>query len=272
MALAISRMMDQGTLDPDRIGGGDPQSAESSLRQARRPAGRLCWRHRPGRIGGGYGCARASAGPAGPARQRRVVEHLPWADGAHPLRRGVYGAPHLLDAPESRAEPSRTRERRSAPPSGESHRPGKPTLEDEFRQACAAIETGRDAIDRLTARPAWGGPGDLAGPLDHSRAASGDPDELGRLRHGRPHRHRVVGYAAFAPADEVHAAAPPRRAGAASAGRGRPFGAPFGGRQESAGPDRGMPGWNRGRSRRHCRVCPRAGDGPRSRARLHARR
>ena len=36
------------------------------------------------------------------------------------------------------------------PPSAESHRPTKPTLAEEFDQAVAAIETGRDAIDHFT--------------------------------------------------------------------------------------------------------------------------
>ncbi len=35
--------------------------------------------------------------------------------------------------------------------SEDSHRPNKPTLEEEFQQACAAIAAGRDAIDRLAA-------------------------------------------------------------------------------------------------------------------------
>ncbi len=37
------------------------------------------------------------------------------------------------------------------PPSRTSHRPSKPTLSDEFDQAVAAIDAGRDAIDALTA-------------------------------------------------------------------------------------------------------------------------
>ena len=50
-----------------------------------------------------------------------------------------------------------------------------------------------------------GRPHRLAGSLDRAHAAAGHTVQLGRLRHRRPHRYRLVGHAAAAAGDEAAA-------------------------------------------------------------------
>ena len=105
-----------------------------------------------------------------------------------------------------------------------SHRPPPITLANEFAQAGGAIAHGRDAHRPVQCRAAVGGAQRLAGSLDRARPAAGDPVELGRLRHRRPHRYRLVGHAAAAAGDEApaaRAAACPGRRVAGNRGAGR---------------------------------------------------
>ncbi len=124
-----------------------------------------------------------------------------------------------------------------AAPGFASHRPAPVSLQDEFAQATAAIANGRDALDRLNAALPDGRPPCLAGSLERPHAAPDDPGELGRLRHRRADRYRLVGHAAAAARDEAAAIAaaarPVRRSGRGrGAGRANAGGAGRGGRAD----------------------------------------
>ena len=101
-----------------------------------------------------------------------------------------------------------------------SHRPPPITLADEFAQAAAAIAHGRDAHRPVQCRTSVGRAQCLAGSLDRTRPAPGDPVELGGLRHRRSHRHRLVGHAAAAAGDEAPAACAVACTGRRAAGNG----------------------------------------------------
>ena len=99
------------------------------------------------------------------------------------------------------------------------------SLDDEFDQACIAANHGRTAVDGFN-----------AALLDAARARWPDrwtelvPEtlrdrELGRLRHRRAHRYRLVGHPALPPRIEADAARPgdaPPAAGARDPGGARP--------------------------------------------------
>ena len=161
VSLAISRMMDRGTLDPDRIG--------AVVRLLRDDA----YARRAGRLAAYVGGTDpASSAAAMDALARRLARAdapggaASWDTFRSQAERARYAA--VFTAHPTFSMPRKIGQSLAelasggpAPPPGESHRPGKPTLEDEFRQACAAMEAGRDAIDRLAAallgaaRGAW---------------------------------------------------------------------------------------------------------------------
>ncbi len=151
MSLAISRMLDQGTLDLDRIGAVIRRLRDQAY--ARR-AGRLA-----AYVGGTDPVASAAAMDA---LARRLVRPDPldspvsWNTFRGQTERtrfaAVFTAHPTFSMPhEIGQDLAELASGGAVPPSKDSHRPSKPTLEDEFQQACAAIARGRDAIDRLSA-------------------------------------------------------------------------------------------------------------------------
>ena len=155
VALAIAREIEEGTLD------------EASLGHAVRVLRDDAFRRRAGRLAAYVGLDTGADADRGPVRFRRLAE------------RCVRPDPHDSPVPLARFRDAIERVRFSAvftahptfavppavyatlvalatgdadgTPSFETHRPARITLEEEFVQAFAAIERGRDAIDRLTA-------------------------------------------------------------------------------------------------------------------------
>ncbi|MBV9656036.1 MAG: phosphoenolpyruvate carboxylase, partial [Acetobacteraceae bacterium] len=161
MSLAISRMIDTGVLNPDRIGAVIRLLRNDAyVRRAARLAAYVGGTDLQASTAAMHAFAARLARPdplhgAGSwDRYRGQTERTRFAAvfTAHPTFSMPWRIAQCL-ADLASGGP--------APPPEESHRPGKPTLEGEFRQACAAIETGRDAIDQLcaallgAAREAW---------------------------------------------------------------------------------------------------------------------
>ncbi|WP_020179691.1 phosphoenolpyruvate carboxylase [Methylopila sp. M107] len=143
MALAISRMIDDGRLSVDSLAG--------LIRSLRDDA----YRGRAGRLAdyvGGVGpsgsvgamaavARRLASGDAGAFRAETERTRFCAVFTAHPTFSMPAEIGRDLADMASGAAPK---------PSRRSHRPEKPTLLDEFEQAVDAIQAGRDAIDRLT--------------------------------------------------------------------------------------------------------------------------
>ena len=104
-------------------------------------------------------------GPAGPRGQPDPLRALPRSGRDAALRRGLHRPPDLLPALRDRQALAQAASGADWP-AGLVHRPTAPTLAEEFRQAVAAIQRGRDALDGLAARAADRGPGRLGRPLD----------------------------------------------------------------------------------------------------------
>ena len=214
VALAISRRMDTHDADRGRHRRADPPPARRRLRRPRAAAGRLCRRHRhrsehrrAGRPGAAPAAARSERQPGALGRVSR-------AGGTHALRRRVHRASDLRAAGRGRPRPGGDRQRAA-------HDAGPAVAPAAADHAGRRVRPGRrrhrqrPRRDRPVQRgPAVGRALRLAGPLDRAGAAPGHPVELGRLRHRRAHRYRLVGHAAAAAGDEApatRAAARPAR-------------------------------------------------------------
>lgn len=156
VALAITREIDDGRLDPEAL--------EGLVRHLRDTAFADRAQRLADYVGGVDMAANAAAldrvaghvlrpdpddSPVPWARFRESVERTRYAAvfTAHPtfsLRAGVARA--LAQAAGGQADARR------APRATASHRPEAPTLEEEFARAVDAIANGRDALDRLNAR------------------------------------------------------------------------------------------------------------------------
>ncbi|HEX3350469.1 MAG TPA: phosphoenolpyruvate carboxylase [Acetobacteraceae bacterium] len=160
VALAITRLMDDGELDAERVA--------ALVRQLRDEA----FDDRARRLAAYVGGTDTAANEAALATVAQTIlrpdpkdSPVPWATYRAMAERSRYAAvftahPTFALAPAVNAalagaacgEP---------PPRFESHRPGSITLEDEFARAAAAIANGRDALDRLntallaSARAPW---------------------------------------------------------------------------------------------------------------------
>lgn len=151
MSLAISRMMDQGALDLDRIA--------AVIRTLRDDA----YRRRAERLAAYVGGTDLAASDAAmDALAGRIVRPDPadspisWkafrAQTEHVRFAAVFTAHPTFSMPPAIGQGLAEMASGGAPPpSAPTHRPTKPTLEEEFRQATEAIARGRDAIDRFSA-------------------------------------------------------------------------------------------------------------------------
>ncbi len=144
VALAISRRLDRGELDLDQVGGlvrllRDRAFAARATRLAAYartpvddPLGTLARRL---------------------ARPDPLDSPVPFAAFADACARtrfaAVFTAHPTFSAPAPVLHALAEAAGGAAPPAFASHRPGRPTLEDEFTQAAAAIHRGRDALDIL---------------------------------------------------------------------------------------------------------------------------
>ncbi len=217
VALAISRRIDRGEVSDADIEALVRHLRDTAFADRAAADRRLCRRHR----------SAAATADALATLAARLVRPDP-ADSPVPLAtfRGLVERPRFaavftahptfsLPEPVAAALADAASER-PAPHSFVTHRSGGITLEEEFAQSVAAILHGRDALDRLTeavlgaARDTW------PGRWTEMVPRAGDPGELGRLRHRRAHRHRLVGHAAPAAAHEA-----PATASGAGPGRGR---------------------------------------------------
>ena len=212
IALAISRRMDDGVLELDGLAAMVQQLSDSAAAErAKRIAAYV------GLDGGPPDLASLAERLVRPdpedspipfARYRALVETPRFAAvfTAHPTFSLPYETNQALALAASGA----------AWPEGLVHRPTAPTLAEEFRQAVAAIQRGRDALDGLAgalltaAKGVWGDRWTGSGP------APGPAGLLGRLRHRWPHRYRLVGHAAAAADHEAAAARTPARAAGAA--------------------------------------------------------
>lgn len=161
VSLAITRMLDRGALDEDRVA--------ALVRHLRDEAFAGRAKRLAAYVGGTDPAASAAAmDTLGQrlVRPDRADSPVPWATFREQAERIRYAAVFTAHPTFSmpRAVGQALADLASggpAPQSEESHRPRKPTLEEEFDQACAAIRNGRDAIDRLNAsllaaaREAW---------------------------------------------------------------------------------------------------------------------
>ena len=160
-SVAISRMLDSGALDEESLAALVRELRDDAyIRRAARLAAYV----------GGPGLDRSAAAlrtlgerlvrpdpadsPVQLATFRQLTENIRFAAvfTAHPTFSMPPDVGRSLAGMASGLPP---------PPPFASHRPEKPALEDEFNQACAAIQHGRDATDRLNAalldaaRHAW---------------------------------------------------------------------------------------------------------------------
>ena len=183
----------------------DRAPARRRLRRPRTAHRRLCRRHRHG---GAYrGAAGTGAAPAaaGSERQPGALGRVSRPGGADALCRGVH-----------RASDIRAPRRGGARAGGDRQRPGdrdrgiaSPATDHAGRRVRPGRGCHRPWPRRhrpVQCRASVGGAQCLAGSLDRTRPATGDPVELGGLRHRRSHRHRLVGHAAAAAGDEAPAA------------------------------------------------------------------
>ena len=154
VALAIAREIEDGSIE------------EASIAEAVRVLRDDAFRRRAGRLAAYVGLRAGGDTDAGTARFRRVAERcvrpdphdspVPLARFREAVERIRFGAvftahPTFAASPEVYAAlVALATGDRDDTPFFETHRPGRITLEEEFGQAFAAIERGRDAIDRLT--------------------------------------------------------------------------------------------------------------------------
>ena len=220
VALAISRRMDAGGLDDAAIAGlirhlRDAAFADRAHRVAAYVGG---VEH-----GGEPGCAarpRPAPAAARPERQPRALGGIPCFGGTPALRRGVHRASHLRPALSGRKGARRGRLRPHltrlclTPPAA--HHPGR-GIRTGRRRHRPRPRRDRPFQRRIAVRR----PVRLAGPLDRAEPAARHPVHLGRLRHRRTHRYRLVGHVAAAAGHEAAAARPPARP-TRRAGRTRP--------------------------------------------------
>ena len=181
-------------MPPSRTGrsGSPPTSAAPTSQQNDRRAG-------------GTGAASAAAGSEG---QPGALGRVPRTGRAHALRRRVHRASDLLAAGRGRPRPGRGRLRAArdagfavAPPAADHAAPTSSPRRPPPSPTAATRSTG--STRRCCRSPAP--PGPIAGRELTPRPV--DPVELGRLRHRRAHRYRLVGHAAAAAGDEAAATA-----------------------------------------------------------------
>ena len=224
VSLAITRRMDTGELSEDAIAGLIRYLRDAAFAdRARRLADYV----------GGVDHAENDAALArlaqhllrpDPERQPGTLGRVPRAGGADPRFAAVFTAhPTFSLAVRRRPCPGRAPHAAGAHPASTRTARRRSRCRTEFAQSVAAIANGRDAIDRFNAALIVGRPHRLAGPLDRADAAAGHSVQLGRLRHRRPHRYRLVGHAAAAAGNETAAACAAARpaGGAAAAGATR---------------------------------------------------
>ena len=212
VALAISRRMDTHTLTEPDIATLIRHLRDAAFADRARAARRLCGRYRHAAERRRAGRSGAASAAARPERQPGALGRISRAGGTHALRRGVHRAPDLRAAARRPATPWPRPPAAAPPPGLASHRPPPISL--------ARASSRRPPPRSPTAVTRWTGsmrrccrsrapPGRTAGP---NCAAPGDPVELGRLRHRRTHRYRLVGHAAAATGDEAPAARAAARA------------------------------------------------------------
>ena len=151
VALAISRQLDRGGLDLDQVG-----QLVRLLRDrafAARAARLSAYARTPG-DGLGDGPEDALAALARRlARPDPLDSPVPFAAFADACGRtrfaAVFTAHPTFSAPAPVLRALAEAAGGAAPPAFASHRPRRPTLEEEFEQASAAIRRGRDALDAL---------------------------------------------------------------------------------------------------------------------------
>ena len=161
VALTVTRMMDEGSLDAERIGG--------IIRGLRDEA----FRDRAHRLAAYVGGTDPAANQAALARVAQTVlrpdahdSPVRWAEFRASIERPRYAAvftahPTFALSPAAYARLAAIASGGDPGPSLQTHRPPAVTLEDEFNRAAAAIGHGRDALDRLneallaTAAEAW---------------------------------------------------------------------------------------------------------------------
>jgi phosphoenolpyruvate carboxylase len=150
VALAISRQLDRGTLDLDQV------AALVRILRDRAFAARAT------RLGA---YSHSSAGPNGAealaalarrlARPDPLDSPVPFAEfnaACERTRFGVVFTAHpTFSAPAPVLHALAEAAGGTAPPAFVTHRPSRPTLEQEFEQAAAALHRGRDALDALSA-------------------------------------------------------------------------------------------------------------------------
>ena len=212
VALAITRRMDQGALAGPQIAGADPPLARRRLRRPCRPHRRLCRRRRyPGERRRRCCASRSTCcGPTRTTARSAGRNTAPWWSAP-------VSPPCSPRIPPSRC-PRRSTTRWPKPPAADQRQASPRTVRRPSRSA----EEFEQAGHRHRQRPRRDGPVQcrpadrralrLARPLDRAEPAPGHPVHLGRLRHRRPHRYRLVGHAAAAAGDEAPAARPPARA------------------------------------------------------------
>ena len=146
VALAISRQLDRGGMDLDQVGG------LVRLLRDRAFAGRAVrlagYADRPGRDDALGTLARRLARPD------PLDSPVPFAAFSDACRRtrfaAVFTAHPTFSAPAPVLDALARAAGGAAPPDAASHRPRRPTLEEEFEQAATAMHRGRDALDGLS--------------------------------------------------------------------------------------------------------------------------
>ena len=148
VALAISRQLDRGGMDLDQVGG------LVRLLRDRAFAGRAV------RLAG-YASRPSSGDDALGTLARRLARPdpldspVPFAAFSDACRRtrfaAVFTAHPTFSAPAPVLQALAEAAGGAPPPHVASHRPSRPTLEEEFEQAAAAMHRGRDALDDLSA-------------------------------------------------------------------------------------------------------------------------
>ncbi len=148
VALAISRQLDRGGLDLDQVG-----SLVQLLRDRAfvgRAARLARYAHRSGEPDDPLGTLARRL-----ARPDPLDSPVPFAAFSDACRRtrfaAVFTAHPTFSAPAQVLHALAEAADGVAPPAFASHRPRRPTLEEEFDQAAAAMHRGRDALDDLSA-------------------------------------------------------------------------------------------------------------------------
>ena len=143
MVLAVSRLMDEGTLDSERI---------DALIHALRDDAYGKRALRLSRYVGGTDVEQSCAAMASLSERLATSSLEEFRANVEALRfTAVFTAhPTFSLPPEVARDLARLASGGTVSHPHESHRPKKPTLADELEQATAAIKAGRDAIDTLT--------------------------------------------------------------------------------------------------------------------------